>query len=115
MVSNHDLPPEIRFLLLCRSDDAGMPFLLVTQDYPLSDAFQLLILVLQTNSAEFGLTIAAIPIVLTLLVICGVALKREIKWYINFVQYSSELHAESGLGLCQFHWSSCWRQRHISV
>lgn len=41
---------------------------------------KLLILVLQTNSAEFGLTIAAIPIVLILLVMCGFALKREIKW-----------------------------------
>lgn len=41
---------------------------------------QLLILVLQSNSAEFGLTIAAIPIVLLLLVFAGVAVKREIKW-----------------------------------
>lgn len=44
---------------------------------------QLLILVLQTNSAEFGLTIAAIPIVLILLVMCGFALKREIKWLMS--------------------------------
>lgn len=43
---------------------------------------KLLILVLQTNSAEFGLTIAAIPIVLLLLVMCGFALKREIKWFV---------------------------------
>ncbi|KAL5490355.1 hypothetical protein ACEPAI_5188 [Sanghuangporus weigelae] len=41
---------------------------------------QLLIIVLQSNSAEFGLTIAAIPIVLILLVFCGLAVKREIKW-----------------------------------
>ncbi|PAV23703.1 UPF0658 membrane [Pyrrhoderma noxium] len=41
---------------------------------------QLLILVLQSNSAEFGLTIAAIPIVLLLLIFCGIAVKREIKW-----------------------------------
>ena len=41
---------------------------------------QLLIIVLSTNSAEFGITIAAIPVVLTLLALCGVAVKREIKW-----------------------------------
>lgn len=40
---------------------------------------QLLILVLQVNSAEFGITIAAIPIVLILLAMCGVAVQREIK------------------------------------
>ncbi|TDL27457.1 hypothetical protein BD410DRAFT_782539 [Rickenella mellea] len=41
---------------------------------------QLLIVVLQQNTAEFGLTIVAIPIVLSLLIGCGIALKREIKW-----------------------------------
>jgi len=41
---------------------------------------QLLILVLSRSSAEFGLTIAAIPIVLILLIACGVAVKQEIKW-----------------------------------
>jgi len=41
---------------------------------------QLLILVLQENSAEFGLTIAAIPVVLFLLIGAGLAVKREIKW-----------------------------------
>lgn len=41
---------------------------------------QLLIIVLQSNSAEFALTIAAIPIVLVLLIFCGIAVKREIKW-----------------------------------
>jgi len=40
---------------------------------------QLLILVLQVNSAEFAITIAAIPIVLVLLFFCGVAVQREIK------------------------------------
>jgi len=40
---------------------------------------QLLILVLSKNSAEFGLTIAAIPVVLVLLVGCGFAVQREIK------------------------------------
>ncbi|EMD38539.1 hypothetical protein CERSUDRAFT_82818 [Gelatoporia subvermispora B] len=40
---------------------------------------QLLIVVLSTNSAEFGLTIAAIPIVLVLLAGCGLAVQREIK------------------------------------
>jgi len=41
---------------------------------------QLLIVVLATNSAEFAITIAAIPIVLILLGFCGVAVQREIKW-----------------------------------
>jgi hypothetical protein len=40
---------------------------------------QLLIIVIQTNSAEFGITIAAIPIVLGLLILCGLAVQREIK------------------------------------
>jgi len=41
---------------------------------------QLLIVVLNHNSPEFGVTIAAIPVVLVLLAGCGVALQREIKW-----------------------------------
>ncbi|KAI0318942.1 hypothetical protein OF83DRAFT_1163204 [Amylostereum chailletii] len=41
---------------------------------------QLLIIVLSTNSAEFGLTIAAIPVVFVLLIGCGIALQHEIKW-----------------------------------
>ncbi|KAJ7582730.1 hypothetical protein C8J56DRAFT_955575 [Mycena floridula] len=41
---------------------------------------QLLIVVLARNSAEFGVTIAALPVVLILLVLCGIAVQREIKW-----------------------------------
>ncbi|TFK42599.1 hypothetical protein BDQ12DRAFT_283649 [Crucibulum laeve] len=41
---------------------------------------QLLIIVLQQNSAEFGVTVAAIPVVLILLILCGLAVQREIKW-----------------------------------
>jgi len=41
---------------------------------------QLLIIVLAKNSAEFGVTIAAIPVVLVLLALCMVAVQREIKW-----------------------------------
>jgi len=41
---------------------------------------QLLILVLPDDTAEFGVTIAAIPVVLFLLGACVLALKREIKW-----------------------------------
>ncbi|CAE6466775.1 unnamed protein product [Rhizoctonia solani] len=41
---------------------------------------QLLIVVLNKSSAEFGLTVAAIPIVLILLIACGIAVQREIKW-----------------------------------
>ncbi|TFY72715.1 hypothetical protein EVG20_g296 [Dentipellis fragilis] len=41
---------------------------------------QLLIVVLSDSSAEFGLTIAAIPVVLFLLIGAGLAVQREIKW-----------------------------------
>ncbi|KAJ8583225.1 hypothetical protein M405DRAFT_775694 [Rhizopogon salebrosus TDB-379] len=41
---------------------------------------QLLIVVLNTDSAEFGVTIAAIPVVLVLLAGCTYAVKQEIKW-----------------------------------
>ena len=44
---------------------------------------QLLIVVLHKDSAEFGVTIAAIPVVLILLVLCGIALEREIKWLMS--------------------------------
>ncbi|KAI0341677.1 hypothetical protein BDW22DRAFT_1358512 [Trametopsis cervina] len=44
---------------------------------------QLLILVLQTDSAEFGLTVAAIPIVLFLLIGAAIAVRREIKWLMS--------------------------------
>lgn len=46
---------------------------------------QLLILVLQTNSAEFGITVAAIPVVLFLLIGAGFAVQREIKWYVTLL------------------------------
>jgi hypothetical protein len=45
---------------------------------------QLLILVIDRTTPEFGLTIAAIPIVLILLITCGIAVKREIKWHVFF-------------------------------
>ncbi|KAI6108966.1 hypothetical protein EV401DRAFT_2059749 [Pisolithus croceorrhizus] len=41
---------------------------------------QLLIVVLAANSAEFGVTIAAIPVVVILLAGCAYAVQREIKW-----------------------------------
>ncbi|KAF5391303.1 hypothetical protein D9757_001907 [Collybiopsis confluens] len=44
---------------------------------------QLLIVVLSRNSAEFGITIAAIPIVLGLLMGAAMAVKREIKWLMS--------------------------------
>jgi len=44
---------------------------------------QLLIVVLSTNSTEFAITIAAIPVVLILLALCAVAVKREIKWLMS--------------------------------
>lgn len=39
------------------------------------------------DSAEFGVTIAAIPVVLVLLVLCGIAVQREIKWYAFVTRY----------------------------
>ena len=42
---------------------------------------QLLIVVLAIDSAEFGLTITAIPVVLILIAGCAYAVQREIKWY----------------------------------
>jgi hypothetical protein len=45
-----------------------------------SHVTQLLIVVLNRSSAEFGLTVAAIPVVLLLLIACGIAVQREIKW-----------------------------------
>jgi len=44
---------------------------------------QLLIVVLSRNSAEFGITIAAIPIVLGLLMAAAMAVRREIKWLMS--------------------------------
>ncbi|KAJ3987315.1 hypothetical protein F5890DRAFT_1578052 [Lentinula detonsa] len=44
---------------------------------------QLLIVVLSRNSAEFGVTIAAIPIVLGLLMGAALAVRREIKWLMS--------------------------------
>jgi hypothetical protein len=41
---------------------------------------QLLIVVLHRSSVEFGLTIAAIPVVLALIILCRFAVQREIKW-----------------------------------
>lgn len=41
---------------------------------------QLLIVVLSKDSAEFGVTIAAIPVVLLLLAGCARAVKHEVKW-----------------------------------
>jgi len=41
---------------------------------------QLLIVVLQRSSAEFGLTIAAIPVVFVLIILCRIAAQREIRW-----------------------------------
>lgn len=47
---------------------------------------QLLILVLHDDSAEFGVTVAAIPIVLILLIGAGIAVQREIKWLMTTAQ-----------------------------
>lgn len=44
---------------------------------------QLLIVVLQTKTVEFGLTIAAIPVVLLLIGMCRWAVEREIRVYVS--------------------------------
>jgi len=44
---------------------------------------QLLILVVSHNSAEFGVTIVAIPIVLVLLSFAAIAVQREIRWLMS--------------------------------
>jgi hypothetical protein len=41
---------------------------------------QLLILVLKNDTAQYAVTIAAIPVVLVLLTACGIAVAREIRW-----------------------------------
>ncbi|KAG1890977.1 hypothetical protein F4604DRAFT_1610987 [Suillus subluteus] len=45
---------------------------------------QLLIVVLNKDSAEFGVTIAAIPVVLLLLAGCARAVKHEVRWLMAF-------------------------------
>ena len=50
--------------------------------------FQLLIIVLPRDSAEFAVTIAAIPVVLFLLAACGLAVAHEIKWRVFHVFFS---------------------------
>jgi len=45
---------------------------------------QLLIIVLTNDRAEFIVTIIAIPVVLVLLIACGYALSREVKWLMTF-------------------------------
>jgi len=44
---------------------------------------QLLILIVAHNSAEFGITITAIPIVLVLLSFAAIAVQREIRWLMS--------------------------------
>jgi Flp pilus assembly protein TadB len=81
VVPNHALPPQVRLFLLHRRNDAGMD-VKVRNMFALLIAAQLLIVVLSTNSAEFAVTIIAIPVVLILLGFCGIAVQREIKWYV---------------------------------
>jgi hypothetical protein len=82
VLSNFHLSPQIRLFLLRWRYHAGMyliPFY-VNIIRSLMICCQLLIVVLATNSAEFGLTIAAIPVVLVLIAGCAYAVQREIKW-----------------------------------
>ena len=73
---------EVRLLRIYVCHDDGM----LTLSYVLLVGLitsQLLIIVLNTDSAEFGLTIAAIPVVIVLLVLCATAVQREIKWLMS--------------------------------
>jgi hypothetical protein len=79
MVPDHDLPIEIRLFFLHWSNHPSLSSELPFSHNLLIGPPKLLIVVLQRNSAEFGVTIAAIPIVLVLLFFCGVAVQREIK------------------------------------
>ena len=58
---------------------------------------KLLILVVAHNSAEFGVTIAAIPIVLVLLSFAAIAVQREIRWLMSIslvLMLASESYCE---------------------
>jgi hypothetical protein len=79
------MPLEVRFFRLYWCNHAGISTLVSVQIPHLLVTIQLLIVVLNRNSAEFGVTIAAIPVVLALLAACGVALQREIKWCAHFI------------------------------
>ena len=81
VVPDHDLSPEIRLFLFYGAHYAGEPISPTLYANFTHHNLQLLIIVLPRDSAEFGLTIAAIPIVLLLLVLCGIAVKQEIKWF----------------------------------
>jgi hypothetical protein len=55
--------------------------IMTLEDCSGTENLQLLIVVLSKDSAEFGVTIAAIPVVLLLLAGCTRAVKHEVKWY----------------------------------
>ena len=82
MVSDYGLPPQIRFLHLYWRNNAGELCRLMSNDGSITILRQLLIIVIQRNTAEFGLTIAAIPVALLLLIVCALAVRREIKWFV---------------------------------
>ncbi|KAJ3782297.1 hypothetical protein GGU10DRAFT_364172 [Lentinula aff. detonsa] len=67
---------------------------------------QLLIVVLSKNSAEFGVTIAAIPIVLGLLMGAALAVRREIKWLMSIslvMMLAAETYCELIYKLVRFY------------
>ena len=60
-------------------------------------SLQLLTVVLDIHSAEFGVTIAAIPVVLMLLACAGLAVQREIKWLMSislFLMLAAETYCK---------------------
>jgi hypothetical protein len=71
--------PQVRLFLLHRRNNAGMSSLSAVT-FTNGRTLQLLIVVLQRNTAEFAITVIALPVVLILLILAGVAVQREIKW-----------------------------------
>jgi hypothetical protein len=62
---------------VCQASSMKAGFVAYTCHFP---SAKMLIVVLQTDSAEFGVTIAAVPVVIILLIFCGIAVQREVKW-----------------------------------
>lgn len=108
MVPNYDMFAQVRFLLFQRSYDAGAPNGRELGHVVQLTLFQLLIVVLQRNSAEFGVTVAAIPIVLILLILCGLAVQREVKTWGIFLLVCLLSTIRSFLGSWPSHLWWCW-------
>lgn len=104
VLPDHDMPSQVRFLLLYRGHDAGASFLGRVHFRVSYQCMKLLILVLSKNSAEFGVTVAAIPVVLALLALCGYAVQREIKWSGSAADSFVHVSLTKPTGSCRYLW-----------